>query len=377
MKNPFVFGQVVHGENYLKRPGVEKIIADCIADNQNLFVVGERRCGKTSTVLNVIISRLKKSYIHADFYGVRTEWDVVKKIIDAVATYHINNFGIEDALKTLTKFRLRIDTKPDGSGFEIRPYLKKNTLLEDLETVLKHIRALTKKRKLAVFFDEFQDIIRVPNSDSLFSRMRSIIQLIDKVSFIFAGSLRNKLDHIFRDPSQPFFKSAMPLDFPKIDEGSMFKFVSKKMSKKQIQFRKEAFSNLFHATTGITGDIQQFCRVGFDFLEEGAVLDETCFEAILCEVFKLEEKFYKYIMYESTLTKLQVDVLKTLATYEELGHQSEEFKEKVSNFNSNSINTAIKALEKQNIIYKEGRIIHFFNPYFKEWLKKSQTGATV
>lgn len=370
MENPFVFGRVVFGNNYLTRPTVEKTIADCIASKQNIFIVGERRSGKTSTALNVIISKMKKSYIHADFYGVRSEWDIAKKITDAIATYHVNNFGLEDALKALTKFRLRIETKADGSGFEISPYLQRGSISENLEPVLKHIQALSKKRKLVTFFDEFQEIIRVPEANSILARMRSVIQLIDKTSFIFAGSLRSKLDHIFRDPKQPFFKSAMPLDFPKIKKESMFKFVCKKMRKKKIQFTAEAFSQLFQTTNAITGDIQQFCKVAFDFLEEGAILNQANFETVLNEVFTLEEKFYNYTVHESTLTKLQIDLLKTLGKFEHLGHQSQEFKEKVNNFNSNSINTAIKALEKQNIIYKEGKTIRFFNPFFKEWLKR-------
>ena len=163
----------------------------------------------------------------------------------------------------------------------------------------------------------------------------------------------------------------MPLDFPKIDEELMYDFVSKKMARKHIQFTKEAFSQLFQVVSAITGDVHQFCKIVFDFLEEGATIDVAGVETILNEVFKLEEKFYKYTIYESTLTKLQIDILRTLAEYDRLGHQSEEFKEKVNNFNSNSINTAIKALEKQNIIYKEGKQISFFNPFFKEWLKRS------
>jgi len=104
----------VFGQNYLKRPRIENSIHDSIQTHQNIFIIGERRSGKTSTVLNVLMSKLKKSYIHIDLYGIHSEWDIAKKLINAIARYHVANWGIESALKSLTKFRVRIETKSDG-----------------------------------------------------------------------------------------------------------------------------------------------------------------------------------------------------------------------------------------------------------------------
>lgn len=369
MKNPFVYGQVVSGSHYLKRPLPEKFIRQAIEDNQNIFIVGERRCGKTSTVMHVIKSAVKKSYIHTDFYGVRTPGEVARRLITAISQYRIANYDIKDALKALTLFRVRAETKADGTGFEIRPYLKEEESKEDISSALKHIHQISKKKKLVVFFDEFQDTMKIKDSKVILGEMRSMIQFINQAPFIFTGSLRNQMDHIFRDPGSPFFKSALPFDFPKIEKERMFRFVSKKMGQKKILFSQESFNHLYEITNAIPGDIQQFCKIAFSYLDEGSCIEGQTFEELLNEVIKLEEKFYKYTLYESSLTKLQVDILTTFAKRPELGHQSAEFKEIVSNSNSNAINTAMKALEKHNLIYKDGKKIIFFNPFFREWLR--------
>lgn len=369
MKNPFSYGQVVSGSFYLERPEPEKFIHDAIENNQNIFITGMRRSGKTSTTIHVIQSESKKYYIHADFFGVRSQGDVAKKIVNAISLYKINHFGLDEALKSLARFRVKAETRSDGSGFDIVPYLKEEQYIEDIEAALGMIQEITKKKKVAVFFDEFQEISKIRDHEAILGKMRSVIQFMKNTAFIFAGSIRHQMDHIFRDPGSAFYKSALPLDFPKIDKGRMYEFVKKRMKKKNITFPHDIFARLYDVTDGIAGDIQQFCRTAFAILEEDVGLDDKHYQHVMREIFKQEEKFYKYTLYESSHTKLQIDVLVTLAQHPELGHQSQEFKKIANNYNSNSIETALQSLIKHNLIYKDEKNIKFFNPFFREWLK--------
>ncbi|MEA1933394.1 MAG: hypothetical protein U9N60_03040 [Thermodesulfobacteriota bacterium] len=67
-----------------------------------------------------------------------------------------------------------------------------------LESVLDLIASMqTPKKPLVVVFDEFQDVLKFKDGYEALAVMRSKIQFHSNLSYVFAGSLRNKMDEIF------------------------------------------------------------------------------------------------------------------------------------------------------------------------------------
>ncbi len=367
-KNPFRFGAVVEGSHYIKRPELEATLKKNLHDIQNVFIVGERRCGKTSLILKVLKEEYQGKFFHADLYGVDSNTELTHRFVRAFAHLQTQFFSFEDTIKSLARFRVKAEVKSDGSGVEFLPTIDAKTSLLDLSAVLEDLRGFSKKHRFAIFVDEFQEIQKLKDHKKIKGEMRSKIQLFQKAPFVYAGSLRHQMDFIFRSPDDPFYKSAVPIEFEKIPLELFYAFVSKNLNQKKIKISKSIFSQIYTDLDGISGDIQQYFRFAFDKMEPGHEIDEAEKNNIYSQVLKSEEKFYLYIMNDSGLTELQRKILVAVAQTGGFEVTSHAFKETIQHSNNNAIVKSLKRLEGQNILFKENKGYRFFNPFFKIWL---------
>ncbi|NGX47449.1 MAG: hypothetical protein K1000chlam3_00823, partial [Chlamydiae bacterium] len=54
VKNPFKFGNPVEGDYFLPRPDLEKLVSQFLENRIHVVLIGPRRFGKTSFVLNLL-----------------------------------------------------------------------------------------------------------------------------------------------------------------------------------------------------------------------------------------------------------------------------------------------------------------------------------
>ena len=113
---------------------------------------------------------------------------------------------------------------------------------------------------------------------------------------MYVGSVRHELDHIFRDQSSPFYKQAEIIYFDHIEIDLFYEFLAKRFNKNNIEFTKNIYDYLYGVCNGITGDIQTFCRVSFDSLTKGEVLDFKNFFYVIEIIYKNEQRYFKNVM---------------------------------------------------------------------------------
>ena len=71
-------------------------------------------------------------------------------------------------------------------------------------------------KRFCVVFDEFQDVLDMPEADAILASLRSKIQFLPDTPFVFLGSVRNRMRDIFDSPRSPFFKSAISFGVERI-----------------------------------------------------------------------------------------------------------------------------------------------------------------
>lgn len=251
-----------------------------------------------------------------------------------------------------------------AQGHEYKKTL--NVAFEFLEETIKRTNG-----KVIVLFDEFQAIREVKNGDAILKYMRGKIQKIPRISFMYVGSIRHEMDHIFRDQSSPFFKQAEIIYFEHIEIDEFFKFVSERFKMKKIILKREVYDYLYQICYGITGDIQTFCRVAFDSLKEGMTLDFGTFFYVLDIIYKNEQKYFKGILEGKELTKIQKNLLIQLASgqgQENIKFFGKDFQKVIGVKSPGAVTNALSALEKKEYIYKSDEKYYFANPFFKEWV---------
>ena len=212
MKNPFVYGEAVSGENFTDR---EKEIRELIRDlssTERIFLISPRRYGKTSLILKAL-EKLKvmgfyTAYI--DLYKVTSLQNFLeiyaREIVRAVESKIEKMFNF--LKKTLPGLRPKISMQPDGTttiGIEHIP--KTEDVIKFLDQVYDLPQQLAEKKKkpFIVVFDEFQEIVNL-NGDSIEKVMRASFQHHDKVGYLFAGSKRHILYDMVSNPDRAFYK---------------------------------------------------------------------------------------------------------------------------------------------------------------------------
>lgn len=370
-KNPFVDDSIVVGDDYCPRKRMEERVLKKIESGHNLALIGDRRIGKTSTAHYVIDSIKDIHKVDIDLYHVTETSDIAESIIDACKKVLDKVWDSKKVLNFASKLTPKLDVTEGGLSFGLgakgQEYKKTlNVAFEFLEETIKRTNG-----KVVVLFDEFQAIKEVKNGDAILKYMRGKIQKITRISFMYVGSIRHEMDHIFRDQSSPFFKQAEIIYFEHIELDIFFKFVSERFEKKGITLQREVYDYLYRISYGITGDIQTFCRVAFDSLQKEVSLDFDAFFFVIDAIYKNEQKYFKNIVDGKDLTKVQKNLIIQLAgagEQENTKFFGKDFQKTIGVRSPGAVTNALNALEKKEYIYKSDDKYYFANPFFKEWI---------
>jgi hypothetical protein len=214
--NPFYLKALPDVADALFCNRVEEI-ADLVrrAESKNDMVIyAPRRFGKTSLVRRVQ-RRLAAGgaiTIFTDFNGVGSVNDVATRL--ATAVYEVTH-GQEalwkKAIRLLASFRPVLRPSMDGMNMEITAEVAAGrTGLELLDGIMKELRLFVNESDclVNVVFDEFQEIVVLPDAAKVEAMMRTHIQQY-QASHFFVGSRRRLLQNMFNDEQRPFFRSAL------------------------------------------------------------------------------------------------------------------------------------------------------------------------
>jgi hypothetical protein len=194
---------------------------------------------------------------------------------------------------------------------------------DSLGLTMAMIRKLAAEEKLCVVFDEFQDVLSLPNAKTVLAEMRSTIQFQPDTPYLFSGSVRNEMMGIFEDSDSPFFKSAVPFTVGAIDVGDLARFVVARFNKGKRAIDVETATELVRYADSVTGDVQQLCEAIWDTTDTGAVISLDNINAAFELVFAREYEAYGDSVRQ--LTPLQTSVMRAIAETNGLKMFSEKF----------------------------------------------------
>lgn len=145
----------------------------------------------------------------------------------------------------LTGFpQLSVDVRPGEAERHIR-------------SVLGHLEAYPEKVIIAI--DEFQQIMNYPekNADAF---LRSIIQSLSNVRFIFSGSQQHLMMQLFADPSRPFYQSTGFLKIDKIDADEYVTFIRHHFQHRGHKIEDETIRAMMEWADLHTYSVQLLCN---------------------------------------------------------------------------------------------------------------------
>jgi len=373
LKNPFpVVGY--HGpDTFCNREKETERLSKNLIGGLNITLISLRRMGKTALihhVFNEIISKKQSVCLYIDLYPTRSIKDLTRQL----ATASINVLPKKKRtgnrfLSFLKGLRPVITYDPLTGAPGVRFEYSDVTEYEvTLAALLKFLDEIGTDVYLA--FDEFQVISSYEDGNAE-AMLRTMIQPLTNIHFIFSGSNKHMMNEIFHSSKRPFFASTRIMSLPVISTESYSRFIAEKFAEYKRKISPEAIAFILDWTRRHTYYTQSVCNTLFSY--GGREIDIQSAKAICGEILEEQEK--TFLQYRHLLTVNQWQVLVAVAKEGKVYRaQSGEFLSRYSLGTPAGTKRAIDALMAKEMIYEEsdssGTYNSVYDLFLSRWLER-------
>jgi len=222
-------------------------------------------------------------------------------------------------------------------------------------------------KEVYVAIDEFQTITDYPEHGTE-ALLRSYIQFIHNVHFIFSGSKQHLMYEMFGSPKRPFYQSTAMMTLQPLHEEVYYDFASRWFEAKKGSLSREVFQQLYSLFDGYTWYLQSVLNRLYE--TERHVADyQQVREAILSI---LNDKASQYEMVMTFLTDNQRNLLKAIAKDSLVAQpQANDFIRKYDLPSASSIKKALTVLQDKDLVYQTPKGYIVYDRFLDLWLKRT------
>lgn len=369
--NPFKFGDPVQGDFYLPRPKLASLVRQFLDNRIHVVLMGPRRFGKTSFVMNLLSGLEKDGYtcILVDIFNITSHRDFLQQMLRAVRAKRDFKDKLKSFWKRIGRFvpQVTADFEPaTGSssfGFSVGE-LEEEDVKAAIQDLLEELTRLGKK--VIVTLDEFQKISEIDDKGWLEATLRTHFQKLKNVSFLFTGSRKSLISEMLNNPSRPLYRSCQTIEFPAF--GSEFtEWVVARFATVGIKCDKKAITHLRELVQDTPNYVQMVC---FHLVAQARPsINSKVVEEVLNTVAR--QNAYAYQTLLNSLTLAQQRVLR-LAANERRSLFQKEMLVRYEISSAPALHSSINALKAKGILDEEGTRegdVLFDDPLFAYWLR--------
>lgn len=350
--------------NRSKEQGTLKRNIDSIS---HTVLISPRRYGKSSLAVKVI-ENSKSPYEIIDLFVAKNTKIIEKHIVEGIQRLISKIMTVpEQAIKLLKTTLKHLDAKiaVGTSGFNIEFSLSgtdsAGNILEALQALDKVLAQ--KKRKAILFIDEFQQIGTLAKGRGIEGALRHVAQETRNIVFIFSGSNRHLLAHMFNDSNRPFYKLCQEIQLKRISAEDYVKYLNGVSQKAWGNvLSNEVLTEIFNCTDRHPYYMNSLCMRIWMYSKKPT----QEFVRERWEEYVFEERS-KTINELCKLTSNQYFVLNKIAHGYKKQLTSHLFLSEVK-IPSSSVIQALDYLEQNDYLYKEDGEFHLVDPLIKSSL---------
>jgi AAA+ ATPase superfamily predicted ATPase len=339
-----------HGPEFFcdREAELEQLITN-IKGNQSTTLVALRRLGKTALVHH-LFHHLGPGYIkiYIDILPTESLNDLLNQLSSAMISQYSERSTVGKRIWQLIRSLRPVISFDALSGSP--QVMLKTTPDESKRTIAELFAVLEEQTKpVVIAIDEFQQILEYPEQQTD-AWMRSVVQRLKNISFIFSGSQQHLMTDLFTNPARPFFRSTSLMKIGKINAEMYAEFILKQFKKRSVSISKKTIDEMLHWTNLHTWYVQLLCNRVFLSADKSVTDDSWKKEAIKI----LKEQEFVFYGYREMLTKPQWELLKAIAR-EVAVYQpsSSDFIGRHQLGNSSTVLMSLKSLIKKELVYRE------------------------
>ena len=257
--NPFLVTGYHSPEYFCDRRQETETMIQALYNGRNVTLIAPRRMGKTGLVKHVFYKLREQEpdivTFYMDIYSTQSLGDFIRLFastvlgrLDSVPQKALGRVGkfIKSCRPVFTFDEL---TGQPKVTIDIVPSSEEATLRE----IFDYLRSSEKRCYIAI--DEFQQIAEYPEKGAE-ALLRSYIQFVPNINFIFAGSKQHIMQQMFHSAKRPFYQSTQTQVIDRIARDEYYRFAADFFSRQGRKLAEETFGYLYDAFDGHTWYIQ-------------------------------------------------------------------------------------------------------------------------
>jgi hypothetical protein len=373
--NPFLFGTLALDESFAdRRAEIEELAAD-IRNGQDVVVFAPRRYGKSSLISAAARAVAKEKVLVADVDLMTTPNKERFAAALAASIYEHVASPLERVWdKATAPFRrlrvqpaMSLDPETGAVSFSFAAAREPSDVDATIEGLLRLPSELenTRGRRIALVFDEFQEVVEIdPNLPKL---MRAIFQRQPEVCHVYLGSKRHVMERIFNDQNEPFWRSAKAIELGLIPPQDFSTYIAERFRRTGRGADPAAIAQLLALTAGHPHATQEISYFLWQQTPPGATADAERLGVALDNVLQSEHSHFSLLWEEAA--KAQRLVLQALAA--EPGHPlSKPYRDRFGLPSAATVQKALRALEEREVVAGERGAYRIVEPFLADWLRR-------
>ena len=370
--NPFTLRDYAGPEYFCNRENETARLINAINNQRNLTLSSIRKMGKTGLLYHVFnqLHKAKKfDTIYFDIYYTSSLSGFINKFGSSLLAEEesfsekikrmINSFirsirptVTYDSLTGSPTFSFNVDNETTG--------------IKTIEEIFGFLKQRSLEKPVVIAIDEFQQIANYPENN-VEALLRTNIQKLQDVNFIFSGSDKQLLTSMFTDAKRPFYQSTEFMHLGEIPETEYSQFIKTKFNTGFVSIDDEAVNDILQMTRQHTYYVQYLCNKLYSSGKKS--INAETVKQIYFDILKENEVYYSE--YRDLLTKQQWKLLIALANEEGISKVTASAFIKNHNLsNTATVIRGIKSLLKKKMIYKKDMKYFVYDVFFSKWLAR-------
>lgn len=368
--NPFLITGYQGPEYFCDRESETETIVSALKNGRNITLISPRRMGKTGLIKHVFhqlqVEEKGAACFYLDIFSTQNLTEFVRMFGRAVLG-KLDSFS-QSTLKTLASFFKSCRPVINVDEATGMPIVSLDFVPERSDETLKEIcdYLASSKKECYIAIDEFQQILEYPEK-GVEGLLRSYIQFMPNVHFIFSGSKKHLMEAMFFSINRPFYQSTQKLFLDTIAYEAYRDFAIGWFAKMRKELPTDLFQEIYQMMNGHTWYVQYLLNRLYALPYKH--LDNRMLQELIMEILKEDE--YVFSTYYQMLTSNQAQLLKAIAhrgVVMEINSSS--FIKQYNLKGASSVNTALKYLLEKELVLKESVGYIVYDRFFAMWLKR-------
>jgi uncharacterized protein len=381
--NPFVYGEIVSASAFADREQERARLGQDLAEGQKVFLISPRRYGKSSLVRDVLrsLARQRILTVEVTVAASSSYLGFLEAYARALLTADTSVGRIRrwtQELLEAVRPEVRIDgpsVSPGGSSAgRVTVAFPSVRTARDTARLAAEVFALpgriatARKQRLAIALDEFQAVAAF-DGGNVEHALRAAVQDQRSVGYVFAGSEPSLMERML-EVKRPFYKAGPVLRLQKIDPEFFATFIEVRFASSGLKPEAGLGAAIVELAANVPYDVQRLAHETWDDVRVAgrrtAGLEDL--HATLTRL--LGEHQTAFEEQWQRLTLIQRAVLRALILEEGRELLSGDVRTRHRLPVASSVQSALAALLKQDVVMKEGTRYVAADSLYREWVAR-------